>query len=82
MIEDSDSFLAESGEWRVQLSDDLTLDYRPAKQAPKVSAYPLDASMEVQALVGVQTRDAHLRLARLNVAAEKIAALAGQDLGK
>ncbi len=31
LLELTQQFLAESGEWRVQLSDDLTLDYGPSK---------------------------------------------------
>ena len=73
LLELTQQFLAESGEWRVQLSDDLTLDYGPSKEAPKVTAYRLAAGMESEELADVRTAPAHVRIMRFNVAPDKIA---------
>ena len=73
LLDRTQQFLAESGEWRVQLGDDLTLDYGPSKKAPKVTAYRVAAGMGGEELTQVQTTPAHVRILRLHVAPDKLA---------
>jgi len=72
LLEQTQPFLAESGEWRVKLSDDLTLDYSPQKETPKVTQYRLAAGMESEELSHLQA-PTHLLIRRFSVAADKIA---------
>ena len=39
LLQKAKPFLADSSEWRIHLSDDLTLQYEPVKQEPLVDAY-------------------------------------------
>ena len=41
LLEEADSYLWHSTEWRVRLSDDLTLEYAPVKDPPEVGAFPI-----------------------------------------
>ena len=74
LIREAEPYLAESEEWRVQLSDDLTLGYGPAKAAPKISAYRLHAAMNRKRLGRVERAAHYLRVLRLSVAADRIPA--------
>ena len=58
-------FLAESDEWQLQLSDDLTLEYKPVIEAPEASAYRVFAVMDEAALRQNRAADMHLRLVRV-----------------
>ncbi len=41
LLKESDPYLADSSEWRIQLSDDLTLEFKPVKEPPVVQAFPV-----------------------------------------
>ena len=43
LLEEARPFLAESSEWKVQLSKDLKLEYKPVEQDPVVKSYPVVA---------------------------------------
>ncbi len=58
-------FLAESDEWQLQLSADLTLEYKPVIEEPEASAYSVFAVMDEAALVHSRTENMHLRLVRV-----------------
>jgi quinol monooxygenase YgiN len=72
LLEEVQLYLAESGEWRVHLSDDLNLTYGPAKDPPKISAYRLDAGMEERSLGSLEASGEYLRVLRLPIAPERI----------
>jgi quinol monooxygenase YgiN len=58
-------FLAESDEWRLQLSEDLALEYKPVIEEPEASAYRVFAVMDEAALVQNRAANMHLRLVRV-----------------
>lgn len=60
-------FLAESDEWRLQLSDDMTLEYKPVVEEPRADAYRLYAVMDEEALRKGRREDMHLRLLRVQL---------------
>ncbi len=74
LIQEIEPHLAESEEWRVQLSDDLTLGYGPAKAPPKISAYRLHAAMNRKRLGRLEGAARYLRVLRLSVAPDRIPA--------
>ncbi len=41
LIKENEPYLADSSEWRIQLSDDLTLEFKPVKEPPVVQAFPV-----------------------------------------
>lgn len=57
--------LADSDEWQLQLSEDLTLEYKPVVKAPQESAYSVFAVMDEAALLQSRAANMHLRLVRL-----------------
>lgn len=58
-------FLAESDSWQLQLSDDLTLEYKPVIEEPVASAHRVLAVMDEAALVQCRADNMHLRLVRV-----------------
>ena len=60
-------YFGESDEWQVQLSEDLTLEYKPVVEEPKPHSYRLCAVMDEEALRRDPFLDMHLRLLRLQV---------------
>ncbi len=41
LIKENEPYLSDSSEWRIQLSDDLTLEFKPVKEPPVVQAFPV-----------------------------------------
>jgi heme-degrading monooxygenase HmoA len=72
LLTEAEPYLAESSEWRVHLSDDLSLTYGPAKEPPKVSAYRLDAGMQEQSFARLESPGEYLRVLRLPIAADRM----------
>ena len=60
--------LAESDQWQLQLSEDLTLEYKPVIEEPAASAYSVYAVMDEAALVQSRAANMHLRLVRIRAA--------------
>lgn len=60
LLEEIEPFLASSSEWKVQLSEDLTLEWGPVKEQPAVRAYPVAAASAEKA--PDETQPAHLYL--------------------
>ena len=65
-VEAVQPFLAESDEWRLQLSEDLTLEYKPVVAELRADAYRLCAVMDEAALHQHRAANMHLRLVRLH----------------
>lgn len=40
LLKESDPYFSDSSEWRIQLSDDLRLEFKPMKEPPVVQAFP------------------------------------------
>lgn len=59
-------FAAESDEWQLQLSKDLTLEYLPVIEEPRVDSYRLCAVMDEAGLHQDRAAHLHLRLLRLH----------------
>ena len=66
------SLLADSSEWRFQLTDDLELGYGPAKEEPTVRSYDIRAASDDDPLGWTGTKGVYLRLLRINVAPDRI----------
>ena len=49
LLEDTRPYLSESSEYKIQLSEDLTIEYVPVHQEPLVKTYPIAARSEVPA---------------------------------
>jgi heme-degrading monooxygenase HmoA len=49
LLEETRPYLSESSEYKIQLSEDLTLQYVPVHQEPLVKAYPIAARSEMGA---------------------------------
>lgn len=41
LLSEARPFLADTSEWKIQLSDDFTLEYQPVKEEPSVQAFPI-----------------------------------------
>ena len=62
LIEGIKSFLAESAEWKVQLSKDLTLEYVPVVEEPLVKSYSVGAFKEGAASLGDKPQSMYVRI--------------------
>ena len=65
LVQASQPFMATSDEWQLQLSKDLTLEYKPVIEEPRVDSYLLRAVMDEAALQQQRAANTHLRLVRL-----------------
>jgi quinol monooxygenase YgiN len=74
-VQAAEPFLAESGEWQLQLSKDLTLEYKPVVEEPQAASYRLYAVMDGTALDKNRAADMHLRLVRLRAREDGLEAL-------
>jgi heme-degrading monooxygenase HmoA len=72
LLQGSQSFLAESSEWKIQLSDDLKLEYLPVPEEPVVKSYDIDAATDAQALPQVQTAFMYLRIVSAKIKPGKL----------
>ena len=73
LLKEAAPYLAESGEWRVQLSDELTLTYGPAKEPPSVGSYRLDVVMPGGSFERLENLAEYLRVLRLPIAPSRFA---------
>jgi heme-degrading monooxygenase HmoA len=75
LLEEADQFFWHSTEWRVRLSDDLTLEYAPVKEPPEVEAYPIEAASGGGEPIDHASANMYLRVVTGNVLAGKMDAL-------
>ena len=64
-VQAAQPFLAGSDQWELQLSEDLTLEYKPVIEERQADAYRLCAVMDEAALRGNRSENMHLRLLNL-----------------
>jgi heme-degrading monooxygenase HmoA len=74
LLDDNRPFLIDSSEWRVQLSDDLTLQYAPVESEPQVDTFEVTASTEEKAPTEEELSHMFLRITSANVQAGKVGA--------
>ena len=72
LLKERQAFLADSDEWRVQLAEDLTLQYLPVNEEPAVKSCSVHAVMDREALPHSPGEAVHLRLLRYKVQAGKM----------
>jgi quinol monooxygenase YgiN len=65
-------FLVDSSEWKVQLSEDLTLEYQPVSEEPVVKTYATTAQTEGEATTHEKTRLMFLRILSVSIQPGKI----------
>jgi len=46
LVDELDPFIEDSSEWKIRLTDDMTLDYSPVKQEPVVQGMPIAAGTD------------------------------------
>lgn len=72
LIQEANPYLAEAAEWKVELSEDLTLEYKAVREEPTVRSYSLQAGMGGESLGEMQQDANHLRVVRLQVQPGKL----------
>ena len=65
-------FLADSSEWKIQLSAELKLEYLPVIEEPVVKSYDVDAATDAQALPQAQTAFMYLRIVSAKITPGKL----------
>lgn len=72
LLQASQSFLADSPEWKIQLSDDLKLEYLPVPEEPVVKSYAVDTTTDTKALPEAQTAFMYLRIVSAKIKPGKL----------
>ena len=62
LIKESDPYFSDSSEWRIQLSDDLTLEFKPVKEPLVVQAFPVATASAGAALKEAEPAQMYLRI--------------------
>ena len=75
LIKENEPYLADSSEWRIQLSDDLTLEFKPVKEPPVVQAFPVATASAGAALKEAEPVQMYLRIVSGTVQPGKFEAL-------
>ena len=81
-MRESEVFLEDTAEWRVELSEDLTVEYKNVRDEPTVTSYGLRAAMHKEKLSQAPDKMSYLRLVRLQVkagASEEVKQYYAQD---
>ena len=68
-MRESKVFILDTAEWRVELSEDLTVEYKNVREEPRVTSYGLRAAMNKEKLSQAPDKMSYLRLLRLQVKA-------------
>lgn len=76
LLEGAEPYLWYTTEWRVQLSDDLKLEYAPVKEPPVVEAFPIEADSSGGAAIDHASANMYLRIVSANVKPGQMDALA------
>jgi quinol monooxygenase YgiN len=72
LLQAGQPFLADSSEWKIQLSDDLKLEYLPVPEEPAVKSYDVGAATDAQALPQAQTAFMYLRIVSAKIKPGKL----------
>ncbi len=72
LLEQNKPYLLESSEWRVQLTDDLTLEYGPVETKPEVDTFEVTAATTAQAPSEEELSRMYLRITSANVQPGKV----------
>lgn len=75
LIAENEPFEAESTEWKIQLTDDNTLEYRPVREAPVVQAMPVLAGTPEGEAISDLTDETYIRILHSSVAPGKFGEL-------
>lgn len=67
LIEENKPYLAASSEWKVRLTDDLTLEYQPVHERPVVRAFPIALGSEEVAPSHAAATHMYLRIVSATV---------------
>ncbi len=67
LLKESDPYFSDSSEWRIQLSDDLTLEFKPVKEPPVVQAFPVATASAGTAPMEAAPAQMYLRIASVTV---------------
>ncbi len=72
LLEKNRPFLIESSEWRVQLTEDLTLEYGPVEEKPEVDTFEVISSTAQGAPTEEELSHMYLRITSANVQQGKV----------
>jgi quinol monooxygenase YgiN len=72
LIQEAGPYLADAAEWKVQLSEDLTLEHKAVPEDPVVTSYSLQAGMTGESAGEILHDLNHLRIVRLQVQPGKL----------
>ena len=76
LLDQNRPYLIDSSEWRVQLTDDLTLQYAPVQHEPQVDTFEVTASTDEDAPSEEELSHVYLRITSANVQAGKVSSFA------
>jgi quinol monooxygenase YgiN len=62
LLDEADPYLWHSNEWRVRLSDDLTLEYEQVEDPPAIEAYPVQTRSGDPEALGYASPNMYLRI--------------------
>jgi len=62
LLREADPMIADSAEWRIRLSSDLTLEYGPVKEAPVVTASSVRSASAPGVPTDVEAHETYLRI--------------------
>lgn len=62
LIKENEPFLEDTAEWKIQLSDDNTLEYKPVKEKPTIQAMPIAAGTDESDLAEEIGSDMYVRI--------------------
>lgn len=71
VLSDLQPVLADSSEWKIQLSKDLTLEYTPVTEEPVVESYSIETASSDQISIQDKTQSLHVRLLSLKIQPNK-----------
>lgn len=72
VLKDLQPVLADSSEWKIQLSKDLTLEYTAVTEEPVVESYTISTASSEKISVSEQTHPKHVRLLSLKIRPDKV----------
>ena len=72
LLEENKTYLAESSEWNIQLSDDLTIQYEPVPQEPSVTQYTVKVLSNSHPLIPAELPELHIRILSIKIQPEKM----------
>lgn len=75
LLKENEPYLSDSSEWRIQLSDDLTLEYKPVKEPPVVQAFPVASASADAAPTEAEPSKMYLRIVSAKIQSGKFEAL-------